>query len=53
MNAEELFEEVGFTHEYRSEFEDFFRPYFDTESDLIDFFCAVFKITKRTNAHGG
>lgn len=43
MNAEELFEEVGFTHEYRSEFEDFFRPYFDTESDLIDFFCAVFK----------
>lgn len=46
MNAEELFEEVGFTHEYSSEFERFFRPYFDTESDLIDFFCAVFKNDK-------
>lgn len=43
MNAEELFEKVGFTHEYRSEFEHFFRPFFVTGSDLITFFYTVFK----------
>ena len=47
MNAEELFEEVGFTHEYRSEFERFFRPFFDTESDLTNFFYTVFRNDKK------
>lgn len=47
MNTEELFEESGFTHEYRSEFERFFHPYFDTESDLINFFYAVFQNDKK------
>ena len=47
MSAEELFEEVGFVYEYRSEFERFFRPYFYSESDLINFFYAVFKNDKK------
>ncbi|HWQ71145.1 MAG TPA: hypothetical protein VN370_02385 [Desulfitobacteriaceae bacterium] len=38
-----LFDEVGFTHEYRSEYEEFYRPYFNSEEELTAFFVSVFE----------
>ena len=43
MNSDTLFEEVGFVDIYRAECEDFFRPYFENDDALYDFFCLVFK----------
>lgn len=43
MNPEALFEEVGFIGEYRSKFEAFYRPYFENENSLLDFFVSVFE----------
>lgn len=43
MNADTLFEEVGFTKEYRHESESFYRPFFENENALNSFFYMVFK----------
>lgn len=43
MNADSLFEEVGFAYEYRSESEAFYRPYFEDETALFGFFQDVFR----------
>ena len=43
MTADEVFEKTGFVGEYRSEFEAFYRRFFENESDLNDFFYSVFQ----------
>ena len=43
MNADALFEEAGFIKEYRSEFETFYRPFFEDGNALKDFFASVFE----------
>lgn len=43
MNKNELFESVGFVDEYREEFQKFYRPFFNDESALDNFFYDVFK----------
>ena len=43
MNSDTLFEAVGFVNKFRTESEDFFRPYFENDDALYDFFCLVFK----------
>lgn len=40
---QDLFDNVGFTHEYRRDMEYFYSPYFDSYENLLDFFCKVFK----------
>lgn len=40
---ESLFDKVGFIKEYRAEFTEFYKPYFNSEKELNDFFIQVFK----------
>ena len=41
--SNESFNEVGFTHEYRKETEQFYRPFFHTEEEMEQFFWKVFQ----------
>lgn len=43
MNKDTLFETAGFIKEYRSEFEEFYRPFFENENALLEFFYEVFR----------
>ena len=43
MNYNALFEEVGFIYEYRNDFEQFFRPFFENDNKMMEFFFQVFK----------
>ena len=46
---DEIFERAGFTGEYRKESEKFYRQFFDSTEDMLDFFLAVFKINVSDN----
>ena len=43
MNTDALFAEVGFVSEYRLKFEAFYRPFFENDNSLNDFFLSVFQ----------
>ena len=42
MTAEQIFEKADFVSEYRQETESFYRPYFSSEEEMIQFFVSVF-----------
>ena len=40
---EKLFDKVGFIKEYRDEYSEFYKPFFQSEEELKDFFFRVFQ----------
>lgn len=43
MSVDELFSNAGFIYQYRTEMEDFYRPFFETCEELTDFFVSIFE----------
>lgn len=46
---DEVFEQAGFTGKYRTETEDFYRQFFHSTEEMLDFFLAVFKANRADN----